>query len=283
MRRRMMALAIFSFIAPTATPLPAEADLCHAKINKRGEVTGSVCEGGREKTEVPSARAIAPARPVVAGEGGAPPGPPARDVGLRVEFGRTPEGGQCIRLVDFVGPNEANSGPTARAEALWLRARGETPPCPEPVGAPVVASSPAIEAARFWQQMDLPALAPKIAPGMALVGLPAYLETGGAPTVTDGGDTPFGPLSITATRSVTVAWDDGFGSTTGPHAGSGGPHPGGDITWEYGRSGPRDVAVTQTWTATWSVGGASGTFTGRGTTSTLFGFPVEEVQAVRNR
>ena len=80
-----------------------------------------------------------------------------------------------------------------------------------------------------------------------------------------------------------MAWDDGSGSTTGPHAGNGGPYPDGDIAWVYGRSGPRDVAVTQTWTATWAVGDASGTFTGRGTTATLFGFPVEEVQAVRNR
>jgi hypothetical protein len=204
-------------------------------------------------------------------------------VGIRVEYGRTPEGAQCISLVDVVGPNEANSGPTAQAEALYLRAIGTTPPCPAPVGVPVAASSPVVEAARFWQQMDLPALAPSIAPGRALVGLPAYLETGGAPAVTDGGDTPFGPLSITATRSITVDWDDGAGSTTGPHAGSGGPHPDGDITWMYGRSGLRDVAVTQTWTATWAVGAVSGTFTGRGTTSTLFGFPVEEVQAVRNR
>lgn len=217
------------------------------------------------------------------GGGAAPQAPPSADVGFRVEYGRTPEGGQCIRLVDLVGPGEANSGATAQAEALYLRALGTTPPCPDPVGVPVVASTPAIEAARFWQQMDLPGLGPSIAPGRALVGLPAYLETGGATTVTAGGDTPFGALSITATRSVTVAWDDGPGSTTGPHAGSGGPHPAGDITWVYGRSGPRDVAVTQTWTATWAVGGASGTFTGRGTTSTLFGFPVEEVQAVRNR
>ena len=204
-------------------------------------------------------------------------------MGIRAQYGRTPEGEQCIRLVDFIGPDEANSAQTAQAEQLYLQALATTISCPGPTGLPAVASTPTIEAARFWQQMDLPALAPRIEPGLAIVGLRAYLEAGGTETVTDGGATPFGPLTMTATRSITVAWDDGPGSTTGPHPGSGGPHPDGDITWTYGRSGPRDVAVTQTWTATWSIGGTGGTFTGRGTTATLFGFPVEEVQAVRNR
>ncbi|MDQ3385463.1 MAG: hypothetical protein M3503_05540 [Actinomycetota bacterium] len=204
-------------------------------------------------------------------------------MGIRVQYGRTPEGEQCIRLVDFIGPDEANSAQTAQAELLYLQALATTVACPGPTGLPAVASTPTVAAARFWQQMDLPALAPRIAPGTAIVGLRAFLETGGAETVTDGGDTPFGPLTITATRSISVDWDDGPGATTGPHLGSGDPYPEGDITWIYGRSGPRDVAVTQTWTATWSIGAASGTFTGRGTTATLFGFPVEEVQAVRNR
>ena len=155
--------------------------------------------------------------------------------------------------------------------------------CPGPNGLPAVFSSPVIEAARFWQSMPLPDLTPKIDPGKALVGWEAFLETGGQPSVTTTGSTPFGELSITATRTVTVDWDDGPGSITGPHEGSGGPHPDGDITWIYGRSGARDIAITQTWTATWSSGGAGGTFSGRGTSSTLFGFPVEEVQAVRNR
>ena len=213
----------------------------------------------------------------------APPPPEATDIGIRVAFDRSSDGAQCIRLVDFVGPGEATSTRTAQAEQVFLEALATTPQCQGPDAVPALASTPLIEAARFWQRMDLPELAPRIAPGKALVGLPAYLETGGAPTVTAGGPTPFGPLTITATRSVTVDWADGPGSVTGPHTGVGGPHPDGDITWVYGRSGDRDVAVTQTWTATWSIGPAGGTFSGRGTTSTLFGFPVEQVQAVRDR
>lgn len=202
---------------------------------------------------------------------------------MRTELGRTPEGEQCVRLVDFTGPDEANSAATSQAERRFLELSGTMPQCPGAEGLPAVASSPLVEAARFWQSMPLPDLAPSVQPGTALVGWQTFLESGGRSSVTAAGVTPFGPLTVTAERSITVDWDDGPGSTTGPHSGSGGPHPDGDITWVYGRSGPRDIAVTQTWTATWSIGGAAGTFSGRGTTSTLFGFPVEELQAVRNR
>ena len=257
----------------------ADGQASCGRANGRGGFTQVTC-GGEESSGSESADPVA--QPVIDRGPGLPP-PPAEDVGIRAEFGFTPTGDRCIRLVDFVGPNEANSSLTAQAEQLYLRSLANTMACPGPDGLPAIASTPTIEAARFWQQMDLPALVPRIEPGKALVGLRAYLETGGQPSATDGGDTPFGPLTIKATRTVTVDWDDGPGSTTGPHAGSGGPHPDGDITWLYGRSGPRDIAVTQTWTATWSIGGVGDTFSGRGTTSTLFGFPVEEVQAVRDR
>jgi hypothetical protein len=201
---------------------------------------------------------------------------------VRVSVGQAPTGEQCAQLADVVGPGEAGSVASLEAESQFLDLLTFLPECPGSLAA-LAASTPVIEAARFWQSMDLPDLAPRIAPGKALVGLPAYLEPGGEVRVTSGGPTPFGPLTIAAERSVTVDWADGPGSVTGPHAGSGGPHPDGDIAWTYGRSGPRDVAVTQTWTATWSIGGTAGTFSGRGTTSTLFGFPVEQIQAVRDR
>lgn len=270
-------------VAPGPAQSGAAAVGC-SREDAFGRVVGVEC-GGDEQSARPASKS--PARPVVRIATGidepAPPPPAPQDVGIRASFGRTPDGQQCIQLTDFVGPDEANSALTAQAEQLYLRSLATTPACPGPAGLPVIASSPVIEAARFWQDMDLPALTPRIEPGRAVVGLPAYLETGGRPSVTDGGATPFGALTITATRAVDVDWDDGVGSTTGPHAGIGGPHPDGDITWVYARSGARDVSVTQTWTATWSIGGSGGTFSGRGTTSTLFGFPVEEIQAVRNR
>ena len=272
-------LLVWLCITCSTPSASAAAPDCPPQRDAIGRLVGVGCGGSTERSSPGRSTAQQVAR---VDEEASPP-PPPEDVGYRVRYGRTPEGEQCVELVDLVGPNEANSAATAQAEARYLRALATTPQCRDAPPAAAVATTPAIEAARFWQQMDLPPLAPHIAPGRAIVGLPAFLETGGAPSVTDGGDTPFGPLTITATRSVEVAWDDGPGSTTGPHDGAGGPYPDGDITWVYGRSGPRDVAVTQTWTAAWAIGEATGTFSGRGTTSTLFGFPVDEVQAVRNR
>jgi hypothetical protein len=198
----------------------------------------------------------------------------------RLEFSSTPEGAPCVRLVT-VGADEGSGFGSADAEARFLTLVGTMERCPG--SAEAVTTTPLIEATRFWRTMSLPDLEPRIAPGRALVGWPTYLETGGEASVAAGADTPLGPLTITASRRTTVDWDDGPGSVTGPHDGSGGPHPTGDITWVYGRSGPRDIAVTQTWTATWRIGSATGTLGGRGTTATLAAFPVEQVQAVRTR
>ena len=264
-----------------AAPFPmtsAAGESCAIKRNELGQIVGSVCTGEKGAGADPKAD-IPAVSPVLTPSA---PAPVLGDIGVRVSVGQAPTGEQCAQLTDLVGPGEAGSVASLNAEAQFLDLITFMPQCPGSLAA-LTASTPVIEAARFWQSMDLPDLAPRIAPGKALVGLPAFLEAGGEVRVTSGGPTPFGPLTITADRAVTVDWADGPGSLTGPHAGSGGPHPDGDITWTYGRSGLRDVAVTQTWTATWSIGGTAGTFSGRGTTATLFAFPVEQIQAVRDR
>lgn len=246
---------------------------------------------------VPTPSGAAPPVPAPSAPGAAapaPPPPPPEDVGFRTQLGQGAGGGQCVGLANVVGPGEASSLQTSQAEATFLRLIATMPQCTNPDGTAAVAAAPgaatviivttpAIEAARFWQAMPLPDLAPRIGPGTALVGWGTFLETGGEPVASAGGPTPFGPLAITATRTVTVDWDDGAGSVTGPHEGIGGPWPDGDITWAYQVSGPRNITVTQTWTATWSIGAASGTFEGRGTTATIADFPVDQVQAVRTR
>ena len=263
----------------------------------QGYLKNVPCAGAfeRQRPATP-ATPESPAVPARAGGGGsspsagsvsAPPPPKAEDVGFRAEFGELQDGSQCIRLVDFVGPGEATSPATRSAEQLFLGSLATMARCTNPDGTPaalpVLASTPGIEAARFWQTMPLPDPVPRIHPGRALVGWGTYLETGGQEVVEANGSTPFGPLAITATRTVTVDWDDGPGSVTGPHTGVGGPWPDGDITWVYGHSGLRDISVTQTWTADWSIGANTGTFTGRGTTATIDDFPVDQIQAVRTR
>lgn len=131
----------------------------------------------------------------------------------------------------------------------------------------------------WWRRQSLPRPQPVIRPGEMLVGLPAYLEAN-TPVVLAPltAPTPFGPLDVRATSTLTVAWGDG--ATTGPYSNPGAPWPHGTITHTYGRGGAYDVVVTQQWTATWSLGGAGGTLGPAPTTGRVDDFPVRAVQAV---
>ncbi len=123
---------------------------------------------------------------------------------------------------------------------------------------------------------------PFIAPGFALAGNPAYLQAGLPMTETFSNETPLGTLNIVATAQVFVDWGDGSG-WHGPFGTAGGPWPGGDLTHVWDLAGTYDVAVEATWTARWSLGGQQGTLTNLSTEGTLEGFPVRELESVRNR
>jgi hypothetical protein len=152
------------------------------------------------------------------------------------------------------------------------------PPCPEEEGAAGVADTPAAFAARFWERVPMPKPDPHIAPGWAIVGKTAYLETNGVTTMTHNSDSPFGPLRIVATGRYYVDWGDG--ERTGPHSVEGRPWPHGQITHEYQWAGTYDVVVTQRWTATWSLAGQSGILRELRTTGTIDDFPARQIQAV---
>ncbi len=156
------------------------------------------------------------------------------------------------------------------------------PECPDQPGDPSQPESPASFAIRFWRGARLPAPAPHIAPGRAITGKYAYLETRGTTTHTLTEDvTPFGPLRVDAVGTYDVDWGDG--TKTGPHSQEGGPWPEGKIFHEYLNIGKYDVVVTERWTATWTFGSESGALTALRTTGRIDDFPVEQIQAVRYR
>jgi hypothetical protein len=157
------------------------------------------------------------------------------------------------------------------------------PPCPNQpqAGGQAEQVSPAEYAIRFWQDVPLPKPTPHIAPGRAITGKFAYLETRGELAHTYTQVTPIGPLAITAKGSYYVDWGDG--TTTGPHEFEGKAWPDGRITHEYIDVGTYDVVVTERWTATWRLGPASGTLSELRTTGRIDDFPVEQIQAVRYR
>lgn len=136
-------------------------------------------------------------------------------------------------------------------------------------------------AARYWERVPLPKPQPTIAPGRAITGKLAYLETRGETAHTYTNDTVFGPLRIVAKGSYTINWGDG--ETSGPHDFEGKPWPDGQIKHDYLKIGAYDIVVTEKWTATWSLDGESGVLRTLQTTGRIDDFPVEQIQAVIGR
>lgn len=180
---------------------------------------------------------------------------------------------------DGVPANPSNPQPF-----IYANLADSYPPCPQAPRQPGEAApveTPRMVAARFWEQVPLPKPAPSIAPGRAITGKLAYLETRGQTTHTYTNNTTFGALEIVAKGSYTIDWGDGV--TTGPHAFEGKAWPDGKITHEYMDVGQYDVVVTERWTATWRVGGESGNLRTLQTIGRIDDFPVEQIQAVVQR
>lgn len=161
------------------------------------------------------------------------------------------------------------------------------PPCPEEPrapGSPAASGSSApvetrsLTAARYWERIPLPKPQPAIAPGRAITGKLAYLETKGEVAHTYTNATRFGPLEIVAKGTYMIDWGDG--ETSGPHGFEGKAWPDGKITHDYLKIGRYNVIVTEKWTATWSLDGEHGVLRTLQTTGRIDNFPVEQIQAV---
>jgi hypothetical protein len=192
------------------------------------------------------------------------------------EVAAGPGGETCVRWTDRVldspGPGAGTQGFVDHASGILA---DRYPVCR---GQSAEGVSPAVYAIRFGREVDLPDPKPAIAPGWAITGMPAYLETRGVRQRTYTSDTPFGPLELVATGRYYVDWGDG--TATGPHDAEGEPWPDGKITHTYIHVGTYDVVVTQRWSATWRIGDANGTLSGLQTEGRIEDFRVEQVQAV---
>lgn len=205
-----------------------------------------------------------------------PDGEPCATTGY-VQEGATPPD---ERLLVDPNPRETNIPITGSD----FRILESYPPCPQQPRAPGESApieTRAMIAARIWERMPLMQPKPFIAPGRAITGKLAYLETRSQVTQTYSTDTIFGPLNIFATGAYTVSWGDG--ETSGPHAFEGKPWPNGQITHDYLNVGSYNVVVTERWTASWSLDGESGILRRLQTTGTISNFPVEQIQAVIGR
>lgn len=178
--------------------------------------------------------------------------------------------GVCLTH-QWVPPNSEPQYPAGTFDPL-----NNYPACTPAAGA--ATRSPAQVAALAWQRADLPVPNPKIAPGRAIVGKPAFLETGGQLRFSHKEQTPIGELRIEATGRYHVDWGDG--ESTGPHGVEGKPWPDGEIKHDYQWAGTYDVVVTKHWTATWQLGSDGGSLPNGQTSGRIDDFPAQEIQAV---
>lgn len=253
------------------------------------------CAAGRAPDEYVCGGVVVVVRPgqapptfaaTAAGNRSTPAGAPGRSVRY-VPYDRlatAPDGTPCVTVgyaPEGVTPADAAPDPTLTYEYQYFSPCPAVPGSPSPPanaapGTPAV--TPAYLAAQFWQRARLPSPAPHIAPGRAITGKLAYLETRGTTTTTHAEDTVLGRLEVRATGRYYVDWGDG--EKSGPHSVEGMPWPTQTITHEWTHVGTYSIVATEAWKATWRLGPASGTLPERRSEGRIDGFPVEQIQAV---
>jgi hypothetical protein len=187
------------------------------------------------------------------------------------------QGGLC--LTQTTDLNAATPAEVAYVNVLIKNLQVAYAACPAPAGAAAPAVDPATLAEEFWQTIPLPVPKPTIPPGYAITGKPAYLVTDG--TIAPAAfvePTPLGLLTVTAHGTYSVDWGDG--STGGPYTSEGTGYPDGQIVHTYDQTGTVNVALHEAWTATWTLGAATGTLGQLATQATIPGFDVRQIQAV---
>jgi hypothetical protein len=243
-----VALAVFVVAAPSVTVAQSEAPPGCSHDEYTGDlVCGGKRSGGRRN---PGTGPVTPTTVY-----------PFREF-WRPVLRAHPEGGQCVDTEMVRLGREPTYGEDLQSEMQFLRLMRSYPICPDAV---LPTTTPAMEAASFLERVGLPTPQPRIEPGRLPVGFESFLETGAPTTQTFNTDTPFGPLTLTATADIFVDWDDPHDDVDGwegPMAGEPGPYPDGAIRHVYQYHGLYEIAVRYEWTATWSIGDLGGVIEG---------------------
>ena len=271
MRQLVVALL---FSAASAGGLPALSGEGSCSPSTSGDTTYIVC-----RDQSGTVISITPVTAPGPGTGGPRPDPSTL-VSVPYLAPGMPDGSLCIAVRIVSTPGGPNSSVATQAEQTWLRLAPDYPFCP---GGPPPSPSVTAYAENFIRTIPLPAPNPRIAPGYAITGKPAYLETGAnlnPPVVSQ--PTPFGPLQVVMVAQYFVHWGDETDPNTfsGPFAVEGAPWPSGALIHTWTNVGTYTVVVQMRWTATWQLGSDAGTLTGIVTSTSITDFPVEQLQAV---
>ena len=161
-------------------------------------------------------------------------------------------------------------------QLIWQTIVGGLPGCPSTV------VSPEQVAYSFVREVGAPDPRPEIAPGHAITGKKAYLETPGSVETTVQRPTLLGPLVLVfRPTTFTVDWGDGSGTDT--FTAPGRPYPSGTATHVFTDTGRYDVVVRQRWAVSWSLAGGGGTLGVTGAPSDIPQFEARELEAIRSR
>lgn len=276
MRRLISGVILIAVLAATAAASatgPAKIK-CVDVESLSGETVGN-CAGGGGAT-VPGAGAGVPRRPIE----------------LITALSSAPETGRCTILAT------PTSGPGAREVAfqralesinsifdpvirqglfneLWAGVLARLPGCP--------GAAPVEVAFAFVREIVPPGPDPWIAPGYALTGKLAYVETRAPTSAPRQYATPLGPLQVTLRATqFSVDWGDRSTADDGPFPAPGKPWPSGAARHTYTDASTYDVVVTQVWDAEWRLAGEAGTINGLTSIGRLDAFEARQLQAVRN-
>lgn len=263
MRRLIVGLLVLAALAPPTSPASAQRLSCNRLASMSGRVNAEC--GAASRASIPGRRThrqpieligVISARPAV---------------GPCLTWARAPsDGGRA--------PRDGARAPAAQDDLddLWGRLVARFPACPS--------VAPREVAFSFLRHIVPPGPDPWIAPGYAITGKRAFVETRGPTTVPGRHDTPLGPLDVTLRATTFVVdWGDGSGGDRGPFSTPGRPWPDGAARHTFTVQGRYDVTVTQSWDAEWRLGGESGVVRGLSSVDRLAGFEARQLQAVRNR
>ncbi|HEV2767872.1 MAG TPA: PKD domain-containing protein [Acidimicrobiales bacterium] len=200
----------------------------------------------------------------------------------RYALSRDPEGNFCLRKITTRRDTPMTEAEhSANGEAVRFANAAGVARCPDDEGA-VREVTPAEVAEPFVRTIPMPTPRPRIPPGHAITGLPAYLETRGTLSHRVGPEpTELGPIEVHATGAYYVDWGDGS-PEEGPFSFEGEAYPTGRIVHTYRDTGTYTVTVRVAWSADWRLGGDSGTVPGLRTQASI-PLEVRQLQAVRLR
>ena len=275
-------------LASNESPAPPPPD-----INAR-ELQDELILEGEQGPADPNPNPNAPARPAqpVGGGGGGTPPPPPEDIVYEPSWGTHPETDEpCIELTRIEREGVAHSGLATEYEHRTLtmlgdeRLRGVEHLFCGDVEGEDNPDSPRAVAQAFVRSIGVPVPEPRIDPGWAMTGMPAYLEIHGQEGFTHTEEIAgFGQLRVSFEPThFEIDWGDGTikvvddGRTGAPYNGDQSQQ----ISHTYVDVDEGTVVrVEARWLATWELAGFNGVVGGL-QTSEEFPLEVREMQSVR--